>query len=498
MPEITQRAELERLVETNPNLAAAVELYIRIFSLGTPVQAGLPGATITGDPTAFLTTEQVKLLDQSGVSSADLASIIDFVSVIDAGLDPEQAIAAIDIPLRPEAPGVTPEEAAVDKRAAIRQDLVTEYAAAGIPVTVDDEGRFWTTDPQTQTLSVEMDSDGFSTQPISRGEETFDPFSRSVLPFLEAFGPELPYLLDPSYEIRIDVDDYFAMLRWLDPEVKQRVDDDQRITDYFAQVDRRETAIEERGAKIAEAKESGRGPGRGGIPFGRAGFVPDVETGVPVGGIYASGDEARLFVTKSPEYISYIQGLMIQGNILTREDIARDGSWGMAEEAAIAPHLFAADRRGKSIRQWLLEVAADPLPPEQPVGFVQPVYDQPDMATFSQTVKASFRTQLGREPEPYEMGDLITQMETDHFADFQSQVDAARMEFNARQEAVETGTEQTTGRVQGVDPFARMKEAFDKKFGPERERQEDVQEHGANVALLFNTLAGLERQVEGG
>jgi hypothetical protein len=96
------------------------------------------------------------------------------------------------------------------------------------------------------------------------------------------------------------------------------------------------------------------------------------------------------------------------------------------------------------------------------------------------------------------MGDLIMQMEQDHFADYQQQVDAARMEWNARFQASETGIEQQTGTVRDVDPFARMKEMFDTKFGPERERQEDVQEHGANVGLLMNNLAGIERQVEGG
>ncbi len=426
---------------------------------------------------------------------------VEFIRELPQGVDVGAVEAIAREASRLETSG--PEEEVAEAKAETAV-LVEEYQEAGFQdIQVTDSGEIFAWNPETASRSLKLNAEEFESEPLSQGVEVFDPATRLPIP---AIPPgELPYMLDPTYEINIDIDQYFSMLRWLDPLVKERVEDSARVQLYFEGVAARDEALETRADRIAARQEggvlgkvgSGIGPGRGGIPFGQAGFVPYVPPTIAIGGKYADGDEARLFVTKSTGYVSYIQGLMLKGNILTKTDIAEGGRWGMAEEAAIKPHLFAADRRGLSIRQWLVEVSENPLPETQPTGFTQPVYNAPDFATMSQNVKGAFRTQLGREPEPYEMGDLIMQLEQDHFADYQGQVDAARMEWNARQAAVETGAEQTTGSVRDVDPFSRMKEAFDKKFGPERERQEDVAEHGANVGLLMNSLAGIEQQVGG-
>lgn len=444
---------------SRPELLDAYQLYVELF-----IEGGIN------------TKSAEEARREARVSADDLKEVADIATRFDRGATANEVARQLD-------------EADAADADTNTQDLARRYTEEGgyQGVFVTPDGTILAVDPDTGQRDIELDNVEYNPNPVSQGQRRFDPISQLVVPTAPA--EPLPYLLDPTYQITIDPDDFFAMLRWLDPEVKDRLDDQEKVQKYFADVDLRLDTTD-----VGKEKTYTYDPISSSI---QTRSIADFPGSITVGGKYADGDEARLFVTKSPEYIAYIQGLMVQGNILTADDVAKSGSWGMAEEAAIKAHLYAADERGMAIEQWLEEVAANPLPPEQPVGFTQPVYLAPDYATLSQNVKNVFRTQLGREPEPYEMGDLIRQLEIDHYADYQSQVDAARMEWEARQRASETGQEQATGTVQGVDPFSRMKEYFDKQYGPERERAEDVAEHGANVGLVMNNLAGLERGVTG-
>lgn len=313
--------------------------------------------------------------------------------------------------------------------------------------------------------------------------KTKDPLTGDLTSFdLPPRPDETPFFLERSYRINISVQEYFAMIRWLDPDVKERIKDREALQPLFTDT---EFGInqEERGGLVKPSY------------LWRTFQQVDLDE-VAVGPKYAAGDEVKLFWGRSPEYVASIQQLMVEANILDKGDIAKWGEWGLAEETAIVAQMVAADKRGLSIRQWLEARAKDPYPDPKPLGFTEPVEQLPDYAVLSQDLKAVFRNRLGREPEPYEMGDLIRQMEQDHYANYQEQVEGARLEWEARAKAAKTGEDQATGTIQNIDPFSRFRESFDKKYGPEIERNVEVAENRNNVAGMMNRLAGIERLVE--
>ena len=473
--------------EVREQLASILESHPELFT-GTMFSAEMGFNPITAPSHVladFVETAGGAVDAGAGVATGDAQETLDAVR---ESLDPGRA-----------------EQAEVSERERL-ESMRNAYIAAGtdertIQIVEDNDGSLilvWN-DPATG-LTHELNDEQVDLQNIGEGRTrdtltgdfTTVPPPRAPDDF-QFSSPATGYIVDPNYRVDIDVDDYFAMLRWLDPKTKTTVEDRQRVTRMYSPI---EGMIESEfvGEGLSDT-EFGLNQRAGLVNSRTARRTYDMIGGpdkISVGPKYARGDEVALFVGRSSEYIASMQQLLIESNVLDKSEIGQPGFWGMAEEAAMANLLPAADMRGMTIDQFMQQLAENPLPEDKGPGFVTPVYQAPDMATLSQDLKGVFRNRLGRNPEPYEMDDLIRQMEADHYADYQSQVEAARMEWEARREAIETGADQTTGQVRQVDPFSRFKEKFDELYTPEMDRNQEVIEGRNNVANMMNRLAGIE------
>jgi len=468
-----RRLELQELVEKNVQLLQA-----------TMFDPGLGFSALTANDDQLRQLEEI--LGQSEAAGVDVETGSGTQEEVDQRVEEQAGGGTGDGPIS--------EEAAETRERERLESVREEYIAAGA-----DGANLGIRDINGTLEIVYIDGSTGATHILDSEEVDLNNLGPALVQqgitgeFIELPPPpsddSVPYFLDPDYRIAISPQDYFSMLRWLDPEVEERIEDRERVVSLF-------------NPKTGVTTESDLTP----ADFRwRAGFTSKAQFNAATenrykfnaGPKYAAGDEVKLFWGKSPEYVASIQQLLIEGNILKENEVTHMGEWGMAEESVIRNQMIAADERGLSIQQWLEHVAENPLPDGgNQTGFVTPVRQVPDYATLSQDVKATMRARLGREPEPYEMGDLVRQMESDHYADYQQQTEGARMEWEARQRAIETGETQSTGTIQNVDPFARFKETFDKKYQPEIDRNQEVDESRFNVGSLMSNLAGLEQAVQ--
>lgn len=131
---------------------------------------------------------------------------------------------------------------------------------------------------------------------------------------------------------------------------------------------------------------------------------------------------------------------------------------------------------------------------EAPATWTPPrAYFAPDYASISQTVKATFGQQLGREPNGWEMELLADQFRSDHRAQYDAEMAGSRAAFEANGRAQESGIIETPADQQAIDPVARMQESFDTTFSDEldaKSRWADVKSKSRNLFGSLNKLGG--------
>ena len=120
-------------------------------------------------------------------------------------------------------------------------------------------------------------------------------------------------------------------------------------------------------------------------------------------------------------------------------------------------------------------------------------YFAPDYASISQTVKAQFGRELGRDPNGWEMELLADQFRADHRAQYDAEMAGHRAAFEADGRAQESGIVETPADQQEIDPVARMQESFDTTFSDEldaKSRWADVRSKSRNLFGSLNKLGG--------
>ncbi len=153
---------------------------------------------------------------------------------------------------------------------------------------------------------------------------------------------------------------------------------------------------------------------------------------------------------------------------------------------------------------------------EQLKVFQEPPYIKPDMATLAQDVKRYFRQEVGRDPTAGEMAEFAGAMSAAYRADFEAEVAVLRSTSDAANQAPTTGSDLSSaivarrgltvaapvaagggGTFQGIDPVARFREAFDRRFKPETERLAALGDVRANVNNVYASLRTMTSLIGG-
>ena len=121
--------------------------------------------------------------------------------------------------------------------------------------------------------------------------------------------------------------------------------------------------------------------------------------------------------------------------------------------------------------------------------FVAPAYLAPDYATLAQDVKSQMRQVLGRDPDDSEIAQLTAELDGWYKGAYDEEVAAMRSEYDAGVEADELDQAQAAGEFRTVDPVARFKENFEKKFSSEIDFVEDRDDTGEDQQV---TRAGID------
>jgi hypothetical protein len=195
---------------------------------------------------------------------------------------------------------------------------------------------------------------------------------------------------------------------------------------------------------------------------------------VPTEPIYHDGDEFNLFDSLDPIDIKEIENKLYDAGLLA--DWQRGlGEWGPGHQNAMRVVMDWANGRVETWDQTLDWLARNPLTEpdddgsgSQRAGFVPEPYLAPDYATLAQQVKSIIRDRLGREPTNAEMILFADTMASDHRADYDQQVAAARSAYGMANKAFETGEDQPSpGTFQQVDYVSRFLQRFDEKYRDE-------------------------------
>lgn len=109
-------------------------------------------------------------------------------------------------------------------------------------------------------------------------------------------------------------------------------------------------------------------------------------------------------------------------------------------------------------------------------GRAIPVYRPPDPATLRQTVRATMRQELGRDPLPEELRDLTSSLQSDFLAQFDA--------------AVAEGEQ--------VDPVARFEEDFAERFSPEKDLLQSRDEFAQGQAAAGQATSLVDQMIRAG
>ncbi len=264
------------------------------------------------------------------------------------------------------------------------------------------------------------------------------------------------------------------------------------------------------------------GPRPIGVPFD---FVASKEVRVGLGAT-REGDPTRI-QTFEPQYfegdelapqsldpaaIIHLQKRLVAAGLMDEGDYYA-GYWTEVSEAAYKKVLGVANTNGTTATVALSELIRT-LPQsvkdqraraKQLEKFQAPPYIEPDYATLAQDVKTTMRTRLRRDPTAAEMLELTRTMGGFDRQDFDAFTDAQRFAFNRAQgiqpPVLSIGgppaTPVGTPTFQDVDPVARFRELFERRYKPEIDRLVSLDEVRRNTTNVFASLRTMSSLVGG-
>ena len=189
---------------------------------------------------------------------------------------------------------------------------------------------------------------------------------------------------------------------------------------------------------------------------------------------YTARDVQDIWASLPLEYRTRLQDTMVAVGLTNR---VMPGEFDDGTLAGLERLLSLSNRSGTNWRATLgrLESMKDRGLLDQP-GAQEQVYDPqpylaPDYATMAQQVKGVFRSELGRDPDEYEMRKLTAEISGFDALAYEREEELRRMQFDS---ATTPGT-QEAGTVTGVDPMSRFRERFESLYSSELDFVEDKQ-----------------------
>ncbi len=235
---------------------------------------------------------------------------------------------------------------------------------------------------------------------------------------------------------------------------------------------------------------------------------------------YFEGDELAP-ATLDPAVIARLQRRLVAAGLLD-DGTFYEGAWDDLTIAAYKSVLGFANQNGIDATRSMDRLIAT-LPQSVKDArarakalevFQEPPYIKPDMATLAQDVKRYFRQEVGRDPTASEMAEFSGAMSAAYRADFDAVQAAEEAAFNAANDPTLGGPSRTGGTIdqiaasisqpggdvgtfQRVDPTARFREAFDRRFQSETTRLSGLDEVRANVNNVYASLRTMSSLIGG-
>lgn len=208
-----------------------------------------------------------------------------------------------------------------------------------------------------------------------------------------------------------------------------------------------------------------------------------------IGGAYHEGDDLEILASMNTERLARLQDALVANGLVrevvpgridenTRKGLSTLMALGNRQSVTWQSVLEGITRSGGLAGA---EEAADKFDPAP--------YIKPDYASISQSVKQTFRDELGRDPDESEMEEMASFLGGMTRQQYERDVELSRMEWER-----ENGmTPEDAGPVEGtaIDPMARFQEQFEKVYRHERQFVEDKEaavgsreQVGASTGLL--------------
>jgi hypothetical protein len=223
-----------------------------------------------------------------------------------------------------------------------------------------------------------------------------------------------------------------------------------------------------------------------------------------------------------PAAITRIQTRLVSAGLMEAGEFWA-GFWDAQTSDAYKLALGFSNQSGEPVDQTITKLIAN-LPDsikerrrQQDVAdtFQAPPFLKPDYATLAQDVKGFFRSKVGRDPTDEELAEFTGVMSNMYRREFDARVDAQRAAFEGpppldiNSPAVTPGGGFVSGGftvdetqipaqvVQDVDPAARFRESFERRFGPEIDRLASLDDVYANTNNMFASLRTMNNLIGG-
>jgi hypothetical protein len=216
---------------------------------------------------------------------------------------------------------------------------------------------------------------------------------------------------------------------------------------------------------------------------------------------YKDGSEYSLLANEPPEIIAAVQAELVNGGLLSVGEFI-PGRWSTDEKSpeviAFKKVLGRANATGNPDFTVALRWYVDNQESVDAFG-AEPAYLPPDYATASQQVKNLFKTNLKRDPKPYELEMLANQLLSDSKKAFLASQPATLDVGDITGEELLTGdlgnhiTEPEVEADTKIDPTARLYETFDRITKPEQERIQTSADIQTVNGIIIDAVTGLNR-----
>lgn len=205
--------------------------------------------------------------------------------------------------------------------------------------------------------------------------------------------------------------------------------------------------------------------------------------------IYREQDTYTIFQRMPVPLRAEIELQLVEAGLLDPDDVRGGDVWSLEAQKAMRVVMTTANQQGLSWHESLRLYRANPPASMDDDGgdvprFVAPPYLAPDYDALTGDVRALFRNRLGRDPLDYELSLLAEQMQADYRKAYDVQVAAQRADFDAQVAGGDGG-----GTFQSVDPVASMQAEFERRYGPEMARLEEIEDVAESQAAVIGSAA---------